>query len=93
MAKFLVRVELKGETNKNSRVYTELHDRLEVEGFVRYVTINEKKVALPHATYKLSGNYTPATVKAKVLTVVKKLWNTPLVVVVEYTTLACNLAP
>lgn len=57
---------------------------MEAAGFVRHLLLGSKKVALPHATYKLEDNLSATAVKDKAVTIAKTIWDNPLVVVVEF---------
>ena len=93
--RFLVRVELKGENQKDSDLYEKLHKAMDNAGFVRYFIQSGAKMPLPHATYKLKGDYTALQVKNKALTIAEKVWieDSVLIVAVEYDddTISCKL--
>jgi hypothetical protein len=88
---YLARVELRGENRTQSGdLYAQLHAAMEDEGFTRSFAAGDKRKVLPHATYDIETTALLKEVLAKAKRAALNVWETPAIVVVEYSKLTSS---
>lgn len=84
MAKFIVRLELEGYTNKKG-IYDDLHEKMEAAGFKRTLSVkNGADCHLPNGLYRYVGEKSVTQVKKLALDIGESLWDDVILFVAEY---------